>query len=57
VHYYAPLAIINKNGQGSVTVSSDCRCSFNPMSYACQYNNSGRLGIGTDLLCPQDDDN
>ena len=57
VHYYAPLAIINKNGQGSVTVSSDCRCSFNPMSYACQYNKSGRLGIGTDLLCPQDDDN
>ncbi len=57
LHYYAPLAIINENGQGSVTRRSDCRCSFRPLSYTCQYNYFGRLGIGTDLLCPQDENN
>lgn len=55
LHTYAPLAIISENGEGSVTVSSDCRCSFRPLTYSCQYNYFGRLGIGTDLLCPQDD--
>lgn len=54
IHYYAPLAIINVNGDRGVIVSSDCRCSFKPLSYSCQYNYFGRLGIGTDLLCPQD---
>ena len=57
LHYYAPLAIINENGEGSVTVQSDCRCSFRPLSYSCQYNYFGRLGIGTHLLCPQDEVN
>lgn len=55
VHYYAPLAIINENGEGRVIRSSDCRCSFRPLSYSCQYSYFGRLGIGTDLLCPQDE--
>lgn len=54
LHYYAPLAIINVNGDRSVIVNSDCRCSFKPLSYSCQYNYFGRLGIGTHLLCPQD---
>ena len=53
IHYYAPLAII-ANGDGGVTVSFDCRCSFNPFSYSCPYYYSGGLGIGTHLLCPQD---
>jgi hypothetical protein len=55
LHYYAPLAIINENGEGRVSVLSDCRCSFRPLSYTCAYNYFGRLGIGTDLICPQDE--
>ncbi len=51
-HHYAPLAIINVSNS-TVSLSSDCRCSFKTLSYNCQYNTSGRLGIGTDLICPQ----
>ena len=57
LHYYAPLAIINENEDGNISVLSDCRCSFSPLSYSCQYSYFGRLGIGTDLLCPQNENN
>lgn len=56
VHYYAPLAIINVNADGGVSRTSDCRCSFKPLTYSCQYNYFGRLGIGTHLICPQEND-
>jgi len=56
VHHYAPLAIISVDDSGNVSsIDSDCRCSFRPLSYSCQYNYFGRLGIGTDLLCPRDE--
>lgn len=51
VHHYAPLAIIRVTSF-NVTVTSDCRCQFKPLSYSCQYS-FGRVGIGTDLLCPE----
>lgn len=56
VHTYAPLAIINVSENNAVRVTSDCRCSFNPLSYTCQYSYFGRLGIGTQLICPQDNE-
>ncbi len=51
-HHYAPLAIIAAT-DGTVTVTSDCRCSFEPLSGACNYNYFGRIGIGTDLIRPR----
>ena len=56
-HHYAPLAIIDVSGNEPVSMQSNCRCSFSPLSYTCQYSYFGRLGIGTDLICPQDNAN
>lgn len=54
-HHYAPLAIVDVDSTGAATLESDCRCSFRPLSYGCQYSDDGRLGqgIGTDLLCSE----
>lgn len=56
-HHYAPLAIISVTAGGSMSVNSDCRCSFSPLTDACQYNYFGRLGIGTDLLRIREEEN
>lgn len=50
LHYYAPLAIINVNGN-VISRTSDCRCSFDPRSLT---NNFGLLGKGADLICSPD---
>jgi hypothetical protein len=52
-HHYAPLAIISIDKSSTVSVVHDCRCGFKPLSYDCDYNYAGSLGIGLDLLCPE----
>ncbi len=54
IHHFAPLAIISVSGS-QVQFSSDCRCTFKPLSYHCSYSRYGQLGsgIGVDLLCPE----
>jgi len=54
-HDYAPLAIINVAGNKDVTLTSDCRCSFEWQT-SCK-NNPSRLGLGTDLTCPDNKKN
>lgn len=53
-HRYAPLAFVTVTGNTMLVY--DCRCTFSPLSYDCQYSYYGRLGqgIGTQLLCPDD---
>ena len=55
-HHYAPLAIMTVANQ-SITNISDIRCSFKPLSYGCYYSYYGSFGqgIGTDLLCPDEE--
>lgn len=53
IHHYAPLAIIGVSANG-VSVNHDCRCSFEPLSYTCTYSYYGQLGIGIDLICPDE---
>ncbi len=53
LHHFAPLAIINVT-DSDLDIVNDCRCDFAPLSNACDYTYYGRLGIGTDLLCPEE---
>ncbi len=53
-HHLAPLAIIRVSDEGSVSRIFDCRCQFRPSSYNCSYSYLGQLGIGVDLICPEE---
>jgi hypothetical protein len=53
LHHFAPLAIITV-ADGSVSREHDCRCQIRPLSYACAYSYLGQLGIGVDLICPEE---
>ena len=54
IHHYAPLAVITvQNGEISGN-ETDCRCSFQSQSFTCENNKDGRLGIGNDFICPEE---